>query len=110
MDIMNDFGKKIGSALDECTVFMALGTSGVVEPAASFVAHVYGRARTIYVGPEEPANRFAFTECYLGKAEEFCRIYSTLSRQASRVHNSELAKCLLLRRDSGGWRRLLVSL
>jgi hypothetical protein len=27
---------------------------GVVEPTASFVAHVDGRARTNYVGPEEP--------------------------------------------------------
>ena len=31
--------------LDECTVFMAVGTSGVVEPAASFVAHAGDRAR-----------------------------------------------------------------
>lgn len=61
---------KIFRALDECTVFMAIGTSGVVEPAASFVAHVRGRARTIYVGPEEPANRKAFSECHLGKAGE----------------------------------------
>ena len=61
---------RIFRALDECTVFMAIGTSGVVEPAARFVAHVRGRARTIYVGPEEPANRFAFTECHLGKAGE----------------------------------------
>jgi NAD-dependent protein deacetylase/lipoamidase len=61
---------KIFRALDKCTVFMAVGTSGVVEPAASFVAHVCGRARTIYVGPEEPENRFAFTECNLGKAGE----------------------------------------
>jgi NAD-dependent deacetylase len=55
-------------ALDECTIFMAVGTSGVVEPAASFVAHVAGRARTIYVGAEEPANVSAFTECHLGQA------------------------------------------
>jgi hypothetical protein len=46
------------------------GTSGVVEPAASFVAHVLGRARTIYVGAEQPANASAFTECHLGKAGE----------------------------------------
>ena len=26
--------------------------------------------RTIYVGPEEPANAATFTECYLGKAGE----------------------------------------
>jgi NAD-dependent deacetylase len=59
---------RIYEALDACTLFIAVGTSGVVEPAASFVAHVAGRARTIYVGPEEPANASSFTECYLGKA------------------------------------------
>ena len=61
---------RIFGALDECTVFMGVGTSGVVEPAASFVAHVAGRARTIYVEPEEPANASSFTECHLGKAGE----------------------------------------
>jgi NAD-dependent deacetylase len=61
---------QIYKALDECTTFLAIGTSGVVEPAASFVAHVAGRAQTIYVGPEEPANAFSFTECHLGKAGE----------------------------------------
>jgi NAD-dependent deacetylase len=59
---------RIQRALDQCTAFMAIGTSGVVEPAASFVAHVAARARTIYVGPEEPTNASSFTECYLGKA------------------------------------------
>jgi NAD-dependent deacetylase len=59
---------RIYEALDECTILMAVGTSGVVEPAASFVAQVADHARTIYVGPEEPANASAFTECYLGKA------------------------------------------
>ena len=61
---------RIYRALDQSTIFMAVGTSGVVEPAASFVAHVAGRARTIYVEPEEPANASSFTECYLGKAGE----------------------------------------
>jgi NAD-dependent deacetylase len=61
---------RIFGELDECTLFMAVGTSGVVEPAASFVAQVVGKARTICVGPEEPANRLAFTECHLGKAGE----------------------------------------
>jgi NAD-dependent deacetylase len=60
----------IFGALDQCTVFLAVGTSGVVEPAASFVAHVSGRARTIYVGPEAPANASAFSECHLAKAGE----------------------------------------
>jgi NAD-dependent deacetylase len=57
-------------ALDRCTVFIAIGTSGAVQPAASFVAHVSGRARTIYVGPENPENASSFTECHLGKAGE----------------------------------------
>jgi NAD-dependent deacetylase len=61
---------RIYRALDQCTLFLAIGTSGVVEPAASFVANVSGRARTIYVGPEKPANATSFTECYLGKAGE----------------------------------------
>jgi NAD-dependent deacetylase len=61
---------RIYEALEQCTLFMAVGTSGVVEPAASFAAHVGGRARTIYVGAEEPANASAFTECHLGKAGE----------------------------------------
>jgi NAD-dependent protein deacetylase/lipoamidase len=57
-------------ALDQCGLFVAVGTSGVVEPAASFVANAGGRARTIYVGPERPANASLFTECHLGKAGE----------------------------------------
>jgi NAD-dependent deacetylase len=61
---------RIYGALDACTMIVAVGTSGVVEPAASFVAQVTGRARTIYVGPEEPENVSSFTECYLGKAGE----------------------------------------
>jgi NAD-dependent deacetylase len=59
---------RIFSALAESTIFMAVGTSGVVEPAASFVAHVGGRARTIYLGAEKPANASAFSECHLGEA------------------------------------------
>ena len=61
---------RIFHSLNKCTIFMAVGTSGVVEPAASFVAQVGGTARTIYVGPEEPANTSAFAECDLGKAGE----------------------------------------
>lgn len=60
----------IGAALSKCTVFVAVGTSGVVEPAASFAAHARRRARTIYVGPEEPANSNLFSEVCLGTAAE----------------------------------------
>jgi NAD-dependent deacetylase len=62
---------RILRVLDECTIFMAVGTSGMVEPAASFGrSTLLRRARTIYVGVEEPANASAFTECHLGKAGE----------------------------------------
>jgi NAD-dependent deacetylase len=64
--------ERIFEELNRCTIFAAIGTSGVVEPAASFVALVSGRARTVYVGPEEPANRASFTQVYLGKAGELC--------------------------------------
>ena len=59
----------IGMALNKSTVLIAIGTSGVVEPAASFAAHVRRRrGRTVYVGPEEPANADFFTEIHLGTA------------------------------------------
>jgi NAD-dependent deacetylase len=59
---------RIFAALDECTIFAAIGTSGVVEPAASFVGHVCDHARAYYVGPENPANAAAFDECFQGAA------------------------------------------
>jgi len=67
--------ERIIAELDRCTVLAVIGTSGVVHPAASFVhraRHRYAAGgepvRTIYVGPEEPANRSAFDDCVLGKA------------------------------------------
>jgi NAD-dependent deacetylase len=62
--------ERIYQALSISTVFVAIGTSGVVEPAASFAMLARRRARTVYVGPEEPANREAFSECYQGKSAE----------------------------------------
>lgn len=58
------------AALEASTVFIAVGTSGLVEPAASFASQVQRHARTIYVGPEEPANLSAFSEHHFGKAGE----------------------------------------
>lgn len=58
---------EIGRALEACTFCLVAGTSGVVEPAASFVHVARARgARTIYVGPEEPANAGAFDDLRLG--------------------------------------------
>ncbi len=61
---------EIFEALDGCTVFLAIGTSGTVEPAASLAAHAKRHARSIYIGPESPANRHLFHDCFLGKAGE----------------------------------------
>src|SRR5512146_446634 len=64
--------ERIAKALGQCSIFMAVGTSGVVYPAAAFAAQARqsGGARTYYVGPEEPANRAMFDECFLGPAGE----------------------------------------
>lgn len=62
--------ERVYARLFQCTVFLAVGTSGQVEPAASFVANIADRARTIYVGPENPANAWSFLETHLGKASE----------------------------------------
>ena len=57
--------------LEGASVLLTVGTSGVVEPAASLVRMARrNRARTIYVGPEEPSNRAFFDEVMLGKAGE----------------------------------------
>jgi NAD-dependent deacetylase len=62
---------RILAELNRSTLLMTVGSSGVVEPAASFVrlARLNG-ARTIYVGPEEPANNGYFDEVLLAKAGE----------------------------------------
>lgn len=59
---------QIARELEACDVFVTVGSSGAVYPAAGFVAAVRGRARTVYVGPEAPDNAGAFDECRLGRA------------------------------------------
>jgi NAD-dependent deacetylase len=57
--------------LEAATVVMVVGSSGVVHPAASFVRLARrNRAKTIYVGLEEPANLAFFDEVVQGKAGE----------------------------------------
>ncbi|HEX7665777.1 MAG TPA: NAD-dependent deacylase [Polyangiaceae bacterium] len=64
--------ERIAAALDQSDVFVTIGSSGAVYPAAGFVRHAraLGHVRTIYVGPEEPDNAREFDECRLGKATE----------------------------------------
>jgi NAD-dependent deacetylase len=67
--------ERIARELDACDVFVTIGSSGAVYPAAGFVSAVRSRARrggraarTVYVGPEEPDNAPMFDECRLGRA------------------------------------------
>jgi NAD-dependent deacetylase len=61
----------VHGALARANVFVTIGSSGAVYPAAGFVrvARQAG-AQTVYVGPEAPDNASAFDECRLGKATE----------------------------------------
>ena len=68
---------RIFAALSECDLFVTVGSSGAVHPAAGFVSHLRhepnsaGRfARCVYVGLERPENAHSFDECRLGKAGE----------------------------------------
>ena len=74
------FGEKIGleeewqakKVLRNCDLFIAIGTSGTVSPAANFVRSAeYAGARTVLVNlePMNPRNPY-FQEEYIGKAEE----------------------------------------
>jgi NAD-dependent deacetylase len=61
---------RIAAELARADVFVTIGSSGAVYPAAGFVQAVRARGgvRTVYVGPERPDNGFAFDACRLGKA------------------------------------------
>jgi NAD-dependent deacetylase len=66
---------RIERELSACAVFVTIGSSGAVYPAAGFVAAVRARrggrpVKTVYVGPEQPDNASAFDECRLGRAGE----------------------------------------
>lgn len=59
--------------LESCDVFLAIGTSGSVQPVASFVAMLNQRAKSskkIFVGLTEPENARHFDEVHLGPATE----------------------------------------
>jgi NAD-dependent deacetylase len=58
------------AALERCAVFVAIGTSGLVYPAAGFVeaARAAGAARTIEINLEPSATASAFAERRTGRA------------------------------------------
>lgn len=63
--------RRIEQLLGLCTHFLALGTSGVVQPAAGFLAVARSRgARTIVQALERPENLAALDEFHPGRAAE----------------------------------------
>lgn len=61
---------RIFRELERCSLFVCVGSSGVVYPAAGFVSAVSDRTRTYYVGPEAPENVDIFDEVLAGNAGE----------------------------------------
>lgn len=74
---------RVFAELELCDHFLAIGTSGSVEPVASFVAALKGKkhsVRTIYLGLDEPANAGYFDEVHLGPASALVtKILATIS-------------------------------
>lgn len=61
---------RIAEALERCGLFVAIGTSGAVYPAAGFVADIRGRAHTVELNLEPSLVRSHFSEALYGKATE----------------------------------------
>jgi NAD-dependent deacetylase len=66
---------RIYEALEDCDLFVTVGSSGAVYPAAGLVSHLRHNpgprgnfARCVYVGLERPENTHSFDECRLGRA------------------------------------------
>jgi NAD-dependent deacetylase len=61
---------RIEAALDECGMFVSIGTSGQVYPAAGFVRSVRGHARVVELNLEETKGTTLFHEAYHGPATQ----------------------------------------
>jgi NAD-dependent deacetylase len=59
---------RIFAALERCDLFVAIGTSGQVYPAAGFVHHVPSHARKVEINAEASAVSLAFDELRRGPA------------------------------------------
>ena len=69
--------EEIYQALDECALFMSIGTSGNVYPAAGFVSHVrrYTRAHSVELNLEPSTGASIFAETIYGPATEVVPLY-----------------------------------
>ncbi len=61
---------EIAAALERCTLFVSIGTSGQVYPAAGFVAEVAGRARTVELNLEPSEGSHLFDTAEHGPATQ----------------------------------------
>ncbi|TVR82718.1 MAG: NAD-dependent protein deacylase [Rhodospirillales bacterium] len=68
---------RIFSALDESALFLSIGTSGAVYPAAGFVSHVrrFTRARTVELNMEPSEGATLFQETLYGPATRVVPAY-----------------------------------
>jgi NAD-dependent deacetylase len=62
--------ERIEAALDDCGMFVSIGTSGQVYPAAGFVRAARGRARCVELNLEETEGTALFHEAHHGPATE----------------------------------------
>ena len=82
---------RIRRRVQKADVFVCIGSSGVVYPAAGLVGEMRyrrsmgQRVRTIYVGLEAPANADQFDEVHEGKAGELLIDGSQIKVEASRI-------------------------
>ena len=76
---------RIGSALEDCALFLSIGTSGNVYPAAGFVASVRkaGRAHTVELNLEPSEGHSLFSEQIYGRAAEVVPDYVEALLRAS---------------------------
>ncbi|WP_160000345.1 NAD-dependent deacylase [Roseomonas sp. 18066] len=75
--------ERIEAALHSCGLFLSIGTSGQVYPAAGFCAALRGRARTVELNLEPSLGSHLFSEAIQGKATEIVPGYveTLLSKQ-----------------------------
>ena len=68
---------RIFAALDVCDLFVSIGTSGLVYPAAGFVeaARVTGRAHSVELNLEPSDRHSAFAERIYGPASDVVPSY-----------------------------------
>lgn len=69
--------ERIYQALDRCSLFISVGTSGHVYPAAGFVSHVrmYTRAHTVELNLEPSNGATLFAQSTYGPATEVVPLY-----------------------------------